>query len=125
MYQVSKARPHLRSRVIVRSSEIYMPYFQMYTQAICENVPERARELCVLGMRIPDYQQQQAIVDKMLELRDGVDLGSADGAAMILLLKQQDETLEMLIQALIMYHTSLDMIRQIVTDTMEMAVPLV
>lgn len=117
-------RPHTRtlrcSRIrSVTNDSIFMPYFQLYTEAVCANVPERAQEMCILSMRVPDFGEQQEIVDAFLNIQKNMDLGSAEGAVFLLLQKHDDTTLEYLLQTITTYHDSLNTIRAIVSDTLE------
>lgn len=119
----SVGRPSLRTiRVAAGSNGIFPPYFNAYINSVCANVPERVQDACVMNMRIPNFQEQQRVVDKLMELKDSVDLGSADGTALLLLLKKDEETLDAMLMAITMYHSSLEMVRTIVSDTMNMIV---
>lgn len=70
-------------------------------------------------MRIPEYAEQQSIVDQFLNIQKHMDLGSAEAAVFLLLQKHDDITIEHLLQTITTYHDSLNTIRAIVSDTLE------
>lgn len=101
-----------------KCSRIYQPYFEKYSEAVCGNVPLRAQEACMTHMIIPDFQEQQHIIEQLNALQSTTELGSAEGAAMLLIKNNDLETLKALVESLHAYHDALQTIQAIVLDTL-------
>ena len=115
--------PIARRAIVCRADPVYAPYVSKYISTVCGDMPERVREACLHSMRMPEYGEQQAIVEKLEELGRAVHLGSAEGAALILLQRHDGDTLDTLLQALSMYEASIQVIRHIVLDMQNLAIP--
>lgn len=73
-------------------------------------------------MIIPEFQEQQAIVSALRDMQLHMELGSAEGAVMLLMKDGDLETLQALIDALHAYHEAASQIQSIVMDALSSAV---
>lgn len=111
-----------KSGIITRcKNQVYAPYFERYSDAVCGNIPERIREECMRGMVLPDFDQQQSIIQEIDKIKNIMPLeSSAEGAILLLMRddnnKNNETTLWELLNSLSIYYDTLNDVRELVTD---------
>lgn len=117
---------------IKNDSVVYPEYFELYVDTICKakqnemNILDSSYmydginsinndfnmiEQCIQRMYVPPPEKQLKILESMKEIANNVNISSADGAVMKLLIREDDDTLNILLELIQQYYSTLDSIR--------------
>jgi len=130
IYSFRKNKVRLNS--CKNDSIVYPEYFQLYSESICAAKHDSMNtiesidgvnsiygdvsivEECIKHMYVPPPERQIELIDSMKEIANNVNISSAEGAIFKLLLREDNDSLEILLELIKQYYSSLDSIRIII-----------